>query len=109
MAQNPQLVLENEVRVSSPLSSCIASLYPPLQSPCVAVNFTTLNCTAPPASVEETQESLNLSYWLELDDAPFPDMLEAGLQLMVRPDPTEFMLLTNKVGPNSFLVQIQVR
>ena len=73
------------------------------------VSFTTLNCTAPPASVEETQESRNLSgYWLELDDAPFPDMLEAGLQLMVRPDPTEFVLLTESVGPNSSLVQIQV-
>ena len=72
------------------------------------VNFTTLNCTAPPASVEEMQESRNLSYWLELDDAPFPDMLEAGLQLMVRPDPTDFMLLTESVGPNPSLVQIQV-
>ena len=58
--------------------------------------------------MEETQESLNLSYWLELDDAPFPDMLEAGLQLMVRPDPTDFMLLTESVGPISSLVQIQV-
>ena len=72
------------------------------------VSFTTLNCIAPPASVEETQESRNLSYRLKLDDAPFPDMLEAGLQLMVRPDPTEFMLLTESVGPNSSLVQIQV-
>ena len=87
----------------------IASLYPPLQFPCVVVSFTTLNCTAPPASVEETQESRNLSYRLELDDAPFPDMLEAGLQLLVRPDPTELILLTVSVGPNSFLVQIQVR
>ena len=72
------------------------------------VSFTTLNCIAPPASVEKTQESRNLSYWLELDDAPFPDMLEAGLQLIVRPDPTDFKLLTDSVGPNASLLQIQV-
>ena len=59
--------------------------------------------------MDETQESLNLSsYWLELDDAPFPDMLEAGLQLTVRPDPTGFMLLTKSVKSDSYIVQIRV-
>ena len=114
VTQNPQLVLESEVRVSSPLTSLPSctelhtSLILSLQSPCFVVSFTFLNCTAPPASMEEKQGSLSLSYRLELDDAPFPDVLEADLQLMVRPDPTDFMLLTESVGPDSYLVEIQV-
>ena len=77
------------------------------QTPCMAVNSSTLTCRTPPIAVAAGQP---LTYTLELDNAPFPDTLESALQLMARPDPTGFTLVTTVVtrGSEDEFVDIQV-
>ena len=107
VAQNPLLILNGEsVSFDDSSHACThTTLLPCMQSPCVEVGMNTLNCTTP--SVGSVQAMV--FYMLVLDDAPFPDLQDfPELQLEVRPDPTGFRLVTQTVGVDSNLVQIEV-
>ena len=105
VAQNPHLEI-NENLVSSPLSPIphlphIMISY--TQRSCTIEDRNTLTCIAPAVAGD------TLSYRLILDDAPFPDEPDAELELMLRPNPTGFRLITESVaiGSTAF-IQIEV-
>ena len=91
------------MRLTLIFSSCMIISY--AQSPCTAEDRNTLTCIAPAVAGD-----VILSYRLILDDAPFPDEPDAELELMLRPNPTGFRLITESIAIGSTkLIQIEVR
>ncbi len=72
------------------------------------MNTTALSCIAPMVMGDPVM----IAYRLILDDVPPPDPTRPELQLSLRPNPENFMLVTKEVSRNtinSSLVRIRVR
>ena len=60
-----------------------------------------LLCPAPELDVDLGDPEEELSYTVVMDEAPGPDSSAPGLRLSLRPNPSNFLLITTQLVPGS--------
>ena len=89
----------------------IILLFSFFQSSCSTIDDETISCIVPPnitTSRYISRMEFEVRYELVLDAVPTPNFRDDNFTLSVKPDPSEFTLITDSVSNSSYDVQIDV-